>query len=176
MSFLPFREMPCGGGSSSVFPFNVITTVSGNSVFALVQDGDLLKSLRPSDKKEIVGLNQYFQVGDAYNIWLELQFNSDGGFKADPDGANINFGTLEDFDPSLSAWKENSYLELNTSDPNNNYQEYARVIIAQISGVGTPDFTAIQYLTTNLIMNYSCIDLRPAQFPIPSAYSSWQAV
>lgn len=172
MSFTQFRDMPCGGGGTTVFPFNVITIVSGdNNSYALVQDGSLLKSLQPDDKQNIIGLNTYFQVNAGDNIWLELQFDDHGNFKPDPDGANINNGPIAQFNPALPAFSSegNSFVQLNDDDPDNPYQQYAKILIAQISGVGTSSFTSIQRLSTNLIMNNSCIDFRATMYPIPSA-------
>lgn len=178
MGYQDFRQIPIGGGSSTVFPFNAVLTISGvgNTPYVLIQDGSLLKSLQPSDKQAIVGLNENFTVTNGDNIWLELQFDSNGDFKAAPDGANINHGDTSLFDPTLAAWDSagKPYLELNIDDPANPYEQYARILIAQVSGAGA-NTVILQRLTTNLIMNNSCIDFRAAQFPIPASYSPYIA-
>jgi hypothetical protein len=161
------RMTPMGevAGPGGVAPFQVDLRVTAGGYEAYVNSGDLRKSLQPSDKQSITGLQAWFTTVTNDLIFLQ---GTVSGYTISACEVN-SIGDGGSFTATTGAWNTNAYVTktAGTTGP----QDAFRYLIAQVVTAGTTpeSLRVVQILDEHLLSRNTCIDGRPAIYPFPDS-------
>jgi len=176
--------------AQSSFPFQVTwqpkpDNPEGTTFQASIEyNSSLMKSLKPSDRQTITGLNpappytehnpkNWFDLIANDLIWLEITTSSTYTITA----ATIkSYGMGDVMDPTLDAWDasgDSFICNDGAVAPAVPVQTKCRVVIAQSVPDADGKPTLTQLLRTHLLMTNCAIDGQAALFPFPAPYGPY---
>lgn len=151
---------PAAAAAAVTHPFKVML---GDGEWGVYYDSRLFKSLKPSDTQSITGLlsedrtTGWLTLAEDDAIWIKVEFDDAGAVVS----ASIeSLGASDSFSLTAAAWTVNAYVEKDSVD---DYQQYARLLIAHRPGTGA----IVQVLRTDLVLRNLCVDGVPAIYPFP---------